>query len=176
MRGCRPSRWHGSLFDSQVGFAVRRVCSPLLDLPVHAPADDYLARRTALGADEVNRRLIRPTGISEFLVDTGYLGDTVTSPAELGQLAAATAQRIVRLETVAESVVTTCSAEGFADAYSAALRDAAAGAVGLKSIAAYRVGLDLDPPAPGCARGGGRRGAVGRRIEAGAPPRMADEC
>ncbi len=170
-----PGRWHGSLFDSQVGFAVRRVCSPLLDLPVHAPADDYLARRTELGADEVNRRLIRSTGTSEFLVDTGYLGDTVTSPAELGQLGAATAQRIVRLETVAESVVTTSSAGGFADAYRAALRDAAAGAVGLKSIAAYRVGLDLDPRRPDPHEVEAAAARWQADLDNGAPPRMADE-
>jgi predicted TIM-barrel fold metal-dependent hydrolase len=170
-----PSQWHGSLFDSQVGFAVRRVCSPLLDLPVHAPADDYLARRAELGADEVNRRLVTSTGISEFLVDTGYLGDTVTSPAELGQLGAATAQRIVRLETVAEQVVTTTSAAGFADAYRAALHEAAAGAVGLKSIAAYRVGLDLDPrrPAPTDVEVAAARWQAD--LDNGAPPRMADE-
>ena len=97
-----PGRWHGSLFDSQVGFAVRRICAPLLDLPAHAGADDYLTRRAELGADEVNRRMIGSTGISDLLVDTGYLGETVTSPDDLGRLADATAHQIVRLETVAE--------------------------------------------------------------------------
>src|SRR4051794_3812662 len=126
-----PGRWHGSLFDSQIGLAVRRVCAPLLDLPRHAPADDYLARRAELGADEVNRRLVTSTGITEFLVDTGYLGDTVTSPDELGKLGNAAAHRIVRLETVAEQVVATTTATGYADAYRAALADAAADAVGL---------------------------------------------
>jgi predicted TIM-barrel fold metal-dependent hydrolase len=170
-----PSRWHGSLFDSQVGLAVRRVCAPLLDLPVHAPADDYLARRAELGADEVNRRLVMSTGITEFLVDTGYLGDTVTSPAELGRLGAATARRIVRLETVAEQVVRTSTAPGFADAYGAALADAAADAVGLKSIAAYRVGLDLDPGRPEPREVEVAAARWRTDLDNGAPLRMADE-
>ena len=170
-----PGRWHGSLFDSQVGFAVRRICAPLLDLPPHAPADDYLARRAELGADEVNRRLVTSTGITDFLVDTGFLGDTVTSPAELGRLAGVTAHQIVRLETVAEQVVTTTTATGFADVYRTALADAAANAVGLKSIAAYRVGLDLDPRRPEPHEVAEAAGQWQSALHGGAPLRMADD-
>src|SRR5689334_15914288 len=57
-------RWHGSLFDTQAGQAVLRWCAPLLDLPAHCDPDDYLARRTDLGPDEVNRRLVSTTGIA----------------------------------------------------------------------------------------------------------------
>src|SRR5215212_204444 len=64
-----PSVLGGSLFDSQIGFAVRRWCAPVLDLPAHAPADDYLTRRAELGAEEVNRRLLAATGTQTFLVD-----------------------------------------------------------------------------------------------------------
>ena len=58
------------------------------------------------------------------------------------------ARPIVRLESVAEQVIPATTATGFADAYRSALADAAADAVGFKSIAAYRVGLDLDPRRP----------------------------
>jgi uncharacterized protein len=170
-----PGRWHGSLFDTQTGFAVRRICAPLLDLPVHASADDYLARRAELGVADVNRRLVTSTGITDFLVDTGFLGDTVTSPAELGHLAGATAHQIVRLETVAEQIVTATTAAGFADAYRSALADAAADAVGLKSIAAYRVGLDLDPQRPASREVADAAGHWQSALERGAPLRMADE-
>jgi len=51
-----------SLFDSLIGLAVRERCAPVLDLPRHAPAVDYLARRAELGAAEVNRRVLRATG------------------------------------------------------------------------------------------------------------------
>jgi uncharacterized protein len=59
--GPRPHS-QGSAFDSQVGFAIRRWCAPLLDLEPHAPADEYWARRCALGEDEVNRRLLGASG------------------------------------------------------------------------------------------------------------------
>src|SRR5690348_14085666 len=36
-------------FDSQVGFAIRRWCAPVLGLEPHAPPEDYLARRATLG-------------------------------------------------------------------------------------------------------------------------------
>lgn len=169
-----PGRFHATLLDSQLGFAVRRICAPLLDLPAHAPVDDYLARRAELGPAEVNRRLLDGTGTTDFLVDTGYLGDTVTDPGELAGLAGARGHRIVRLETVAEQVVAGTTAEAFADAYPAALQAAAAGAVGLKSIAAYRVGLDLDPARPAPAELAEAVGHWQAAIEGGAPLRMAD--
>jgi predicted TIM-barrel fold metal-dependent hydrolase len=81
----------------------------------------------------------------------------------------------VRLETVAEQLITTSTAAGFADAYRAALADAATDAVGLKSIAAYRVGLDLDPrrPEPRDVEVAASRWRTD--LDNGAPLRMADE-
>lgn len=140
-----PGRWHGSLFDTQAGLGVLRWCAPLLELPAHCPADTYLQRREELGIDEVNRRLVSAAGIGDFLVDTGYLGEELTSPAELGSLGGGRAHEIVRLEQVAESV---CGAADYPQAFGAALAERAASAVGCKSIAAYRVGLDLDPARP----------------------------
>ncbi|MGB9377333.1 MAG: amidohydrolase family protein, partial [Mycobacteriales bacterium] len=58
---------------------------------------------------------------------------------------------VVRLESVAESVAASgCEPAEFADRYADALHTAvaAAGAVGVKSVAAYRVGLDLPADAP----------------------------
>jgi uncharacterized protein len=138
-----------SLFDSLIGLAVRRWCAPVLGLPPLAPADDYLARRAELGATEVNRRFLRATGTDIFLLDEGFRADELTSVGELGTLAGARAERIVRLETVAEDIVRAgTSAAGFADAFRADLARRALGAVGCKSIAAYRVGLDLDGARP----------------------------
>jgi predicted TIM-barrel fold metal-dependent hydrolase len=143
-----------SNFDTPVGLAVRRHCAPLLDLPAHAPAAEYLARRAELGADEVARRLLRASGTGTFLVDTGFRADELTGPTELAALAGpAVAHPIVRLEAVADRLVGTGVEAGeFGDAFAATLAAelAASGAVGLKSVAAYRVGLELDPrrPAP----------------------------
>ncbi len=143
-------------FDTPLGLAVRRHCAPVLDLPPHSPAADYLDRRSELGATEVASRMLRACGTSTFLVDTGFRGDELTGPDELAALSAAAAQParahpIVRLEAVADRLAT----EGvepaeFRAAFAAALvaELAGSGAVGLKSVAAYRVGLDLDPRRP----------------------------
>jgi len=93
-----------TLFDSQIGFALRRWCAPVLDLPAHAEPDVYLARRTELGHAEVHRRLLRASGISTVCVDAGFLPEPLTSAAELGALAGGRGFDVVRLERVAEEV------------------------------------------------------------------------
>ena len=143
-----PGPLHGSLFDTQVGFGVRAVCAPLLDLPAHAPAEDYLARRAELGPAEVTRRMLAGTGITDYLVDTGLTPDRVTTPRELAAVTGARGHEIVRLEAVAEATIVRCEPAEFAEALDAAVHDRLAGAVGAKSIAAYRGGLDFDPARP----------------------------
>ncbi|HYS34408.1 MAG TPA: amidohydrolase, partial [Pseudonocardiaceae bacterium] len=126
-----------TLFDSTIGLAVRRWCAPILDLPPHTPAEDYLARRTELGATEVNRRMIATTGSTDLLVDSGFRPELLTTPDELAALTGIRTHEIVRLETLAESVI---HDDGdFAENCASAL--AKQDAIGCKSIAAYRVGL-----------------------------------
>ncbi|HEX3790007.1 MAG TPA: amidohydrolase family protein [Pseudonocardiaceae bacterium] len=163
-----------TLFDSLIGLAVRRWCAPLLDLPRHAPAEDYLARRSALGAAEVNRRLVRAAGIGEFLLDDGLLSPTATTPAELATLAGGRTRRIVRLEQVAEDVLRGgVGPADFADAVRAELARRARAAVGVKSVAAYRVGLALSGARPTEAE---VRIAAERCLAAGSPTlRIAHE-
>ena len=143
-----PGPLHRSLFDTQVGLAVRSICPPLLDLPRFASPADYLARRAELGADEVARRLLAVTGIAHYLVDTGYLPDLLTAPAELAAYTDASGHEIVRLEAVAEQIIGTVEPRDFANTVREALHARAQNAVGFKSIAAYRTGLDLDPTRP----------------------------
>ncbi|SDY13796.1 hypothetical protein SAMN05661080_02446 [Modestobacter sp. DSM 44400] len=166
-----PSALGGSLFDSQIGFAVRRWCAPVLDLPAHAPADDYLARRAELGADEVNRRLMAATGTQTFLLDTGYLPEPITTPNELAALTGGTAREIVRLEAVAQDVLASSGAAGFAAQFRAQLARRCAGAAGVKSIAAYRVGLELEGTRPTDAE---VTAAADRLLTSGGPLRVAD--
>jgi uncharacterized protein len=145
-----------TFFDTQLGFAVRRLCPPLLGLAPHCAPQEYLARRHDLGVREVGERLLRAAGIAEFLVDTGLPGD-LTAPGELAALGGGRAREIVRLETLAERVADTVTApstarpdaEHFLTALAAAIRTAADTAAGFKSIAAYRHGLHLDPAEPG---------------------------
>ena len=167
----------GSMFDSQAGFAFRRLCPPVLGLPPHAELPDYVLRRAELGTTEVSKRFLAAAGMSALCVDTGFTPEPLTSPAELGGLAGATAHEIVRLERVAEDVVAAgIGAAGFADAVRSALtaRTASAvGVVGVKSIAAYRTGLDLNPERPSDAE---VTAAAGRWLAAQTdPPRIADE-
>ena len=93
-----------TMFDSQLGFTLRRWCAPVLDLEPSAPAEDYLRRRAELGTAEVNRRLLTAAGVAQWLVDTGYQGDQLTTPEQLAQASGTPASHVVRLEAVAERV------------------------------------------------------------------------
>jgi uncharacterized protein len=139
----------GSLFDSQIGLAVRRWCPPVLDLEPHATAEEYLARRAELGPTEVNRRFLRAAEAEVLCLDTGFEPGSILSPDEMAEVSGARTHEIVRLEQVAEEVAMAGpGASGFADAFRARLRERASDAVGLKSIAAYRTGLALPPERP----------------------------
>jgi uncharacterized protein len=186
----------GLPFDSLAGLAFRRWCPPLLGLPAHASAADYAERRAAVGPDEVSRRFLGASGLDALCVDTGYAPAGLTSPAATAGLAGATAYEIVRLEQVAESLARDgAGAAEFPDAYRKALAERVAApsfgvtVAGVKSIAAYRVGLELDGRRPadgeviaaaarwlGGGDGAGGPGAVaGGDRAGGALPRLADE-
>jgi hypothetical protein len=190
----------GTAFDSLAGLSFRRWCPPLLDLPAHAPLADYAQRRAALGPAEVNRRFLGAAGLGVLMVDTGFAPGALLSPAETAGLAGGRGLEIVRLEEVAESLAAAgVRAGGFPDAFRAALESRitspASGVpvVGVKSIAAYRVGLALDGRRPsdaevvaaagrwlgaagGGAGGGGAGGGVaGGGVAGGGPGRLADE-
>ncbi len=131
-----------SLFDSSLGLAVRRWCAPLLDLPVLVSADEYLVRRRSLGAAEVNRVFLAASGISTFLVDGGLSPERLVGPSAF---TGSSELPVLRLEWLAEQVVAE-GAGGFPARVRAALDSSSA--VAAKSIAAYRVGLALDPERP----------------------------
>ncbi|MFC3455831.1 amidohydrolase family protein [Amycolatopsis speibonae] len=164
-----------TLFDSLIGLAVRARCAPMLDLPPHVPAEVYLARRAELGAAEVNARFLRATGTAEFLLDGGFLPDSLTTTEQFAHLSGARARDIVRLEQVAEAVIESTTAAGFASAFAGELAKRATTAVGFKSIAAYRVGLELAGERPTDAEVAEAAGRWLARIEAGEPVRLADE-
>ncbi|MGW7496955.1 amidohydrolase family protein [Streptomyces luteogriseus] len=144
--------WPGvSPFDSPAGVAVRRHCAPLLDLPRHAPAAEYLARRAELGRHEVQRRFLRAAGTDVFCVDTGYAPDPLTTPREIAEAAGGTSYEVVRLEGVAEAVQSAgVEPDAYADTFRTAALEAVRrpGVVAVKSVAAYRTGFDLDPARP----------------------------
>jgi predicted TIM-barrel fold metal-dependent hydrolase len=162
----------GSLFDTQVGFAVRRFCAPVLDLAAHATPEDYLARRAELGHAEVTARFLGAARLGGLCVDTGFTPEALLPPAALGVAAHAPAYEIVRLEQVAEEVAATGVGAGdFANAVRERLAVRTRDAVGVKSIAAYRVGLGLAPDRPDDRT---VREAAARFL-ATSPRRLADE-
>jgi predicted TIM-barrel fold metal-dependent hydrolase len=165
-----------SLFDSLIGLAVRRWCAPVLDLPAHAPADSYLARRLELGAAEVNRRFLRATGISRFLIDTGLPGTQLTTGAEFASFADAPVGEVVRLEWIAEQVATSgVTAAAFADTVAEELATRARYAVGWKTIVAYRFGLALSPERPTPAQVRDAAGEWLTAINEGTPARLTND-
>jgi predicted TIM-barrel fold metal-dependent hydrolase len=115
------------------------------------------------------------------------------SPTETASFAGAAAFEVVRLEQVAESLARSgVRAADFPDAYRRALSERVTSpsfgitVVGFKSIAAYRVGLELDGRRPGDGEvvaavsrwlgGAGKAsGAGGASAAGGTPPRLADE-
>ncbi|MCX5383598.1 amidohydrolase family protein [Streptomyces sp. NBC_00083] len=154
-----------TFFDTQLGFAVRRWCPPLLGLDPHCPPERYLARRGELGAEEANRLLLGATGIGSYLVDTGLPGD-LTGPEELARLGGAAAREIVRLEHLAErTAMGVRDPDKFLTALGDAIGAAAGTAAGFKSVVGYRHGLDFDPAPPGAAE---LRAATAGWLEAGA--------
>ena len=162
-----------SVFDSHLGFAVRRWCAPVLDLDPLAPAADYLRRRLELGNAEASRRLLSAAGVATWLVDTGYQSDAVTTVSELAQLSGTPGLEVARLESIAERLAGSSGGAGrFADEFTAAVQQAAATVVGFKSVAAYRGGLDFDPGRPRPAEVQAAAGQWLQQLESGGPARL----
>ncbi len=159
-------------FDSQLGFAIRRWCAPLLDLSKHAPADDYWARRVELGEPEVNRRFLTAAGVSDWVVDTGFATTDLLDPAGMTTATGAPSHEIVRLEVIAEALI----AEG-PDDYVTRFRERldaakASGAVGTKSVIAYRTGFDVDYARPSDADVAAAASAWHDSLSEGTRPRL----
>jgi uncharacterized protein len=102
-------------------------------------------RRLATDPGEYAASLLRATNTELLLVDEGFPpADVATSPQELGELAGCEARPVMRIEQVAESLGVQAL-----DALQGAVAGARArGYVALKTIAAYRGGLDLDALSP----------------------------
>jgi uncharacterized protein len=121
--------------------AYVRACRELATLP-EAPDEDGQARA---------RRLLGACNLEAMLVDDGYRFPGALSLEEHAALVGCPVRRIIRLETVAEAAAADWPRfASYRDAFRATIEDGvAAGAVALKTIAAYRCGLDLPPPDAG---------------------------
>lgn len=135
--------------DTQVGLAVRRWCAPVLGLDAHADPAAYLARRATLGAREASRRLLRARGAGTLLVDTGLSWPSLCSLDELAAASGAQVREITRIEQVVEQLAAGgTGADKLGPSIAEALGECAARSVAFKTVAGYRVGLDLPDTAP----------------------------
>ncbi|WKG03852.1 amidohydrolase family protein [Mycolicibacterium sp. HK-90] len=132
-------------FDSPLGLSIRRWCAPLLGLPAHADAGEYWDRRSRLSPAELTALLLPRARVHRWIVDTGFHGDRLTTPARLTELSGRPSSEILRLERLTEHLLASgTGADEFPDAFRAALHEAADGVVGTKTIAAYRTSFDID--------------------------------
>jgi predicted TIM-barrel fold metal-dependent hydrolase len=132
-------------FDSQLGFAIRRWCAPLLGLAPHAEADDYWAARSALQPEELNQLLLSRAGVEHWIVDAGLIPSEISTPESMAEHSGSDISEVLRLEHLAETVAQeTVSPVTFASDFQEALAKAAPAVVGFKTIAAYRCGFDID--------------------------------
>lgn len=109
--------------------------------------------RLASDPDEYASRLMRATGTELLFVDDGFPPPGVgTTYERLGELAGCVARPVMRIERVAEEAADGDPVAATRDAVPA-VREAVAAArgggyVALKTVAAYRGGLDLDALGP----------------------------
>jgi uncharacterized protein len=136
-----------SAFDTQLGFAVRAHCAPLLGLPSHADADAYWSRRSDYAEAELARLFLSSAKVSDWLVDTGFVSGVADLDA-MGDLGAGHVHEVVRLESIAEGAAH--ASDDYATAFERILAERATTAVATKSILAYRGGFegDLSEPSP----------------------------
>jgi predicted TIM-barrel fold metal-dependent hydrolase len=133
-------RWHSSL-----GLAVRRWCAPVLDLPAHAAPEDYLERRAELGWREATGRLLGASGVEHWLVDTGYAPSPGLGPGEVSGVG----HEVLRVEQVAETLARTANSPAeLLDGFRAELWERSGAVVALKTVVAYRSGLDVPGECP----------------------------
>ncbi|UMB71968.1 amidohydrolase family protein [Mycobacterium paraterrae] len=132
-------------FDTQLGFAIRAHCAPLLGLSKHAEPRDYWHRRNQFSEAELAQIFLPAAGVSDWLVDTGY-AEGVADIGHVADWSLGRAHEVVRLEQVAEQAAV--SPGDYASEFERILSERAAGAAGTKSILAYRGGFDGDLTEP----------------------------
>jgi predicted TIM-barrel fold metal-dependent hydrolase len=140
-----PLASYDSAFDTQLGFAIRAHCAPLLGLPTHADPDAYWNRRREHAEADLARLFLAEARVSDWLIDTGFASGVADLDA-LARLSVGRAHEIVRLESVAEAAIT--ASDDYATAFGRLLNERAKTAIATKSILAYRDGFDGDLSEP----------------------------
>ena len=123
-----------------------RDLASLLDCPEAAEA--VIARRSDLPLKDYLSLIVRQANIQGLVMDFGYLPEQSYRPEEVKSLLEGTSCQtwyVLRLETLIERLIgENQSFAGFLGAYASELRDLREkGVAALKSIIAYRAGLDI---------------------------------
>jgi len=124
-------RWLAALLD----------CEPTVEA--------YLAARAKLDYTAWSQRLFKDANISDVIFDYGYGGPEVYTHAEMQAMLPCRIDRMLRLEVLAQDLIVQHKTfdqmlAAYVDTVSRARAD---GYVALKSIIAYRTGLDIAPVA-----------------------------
>ncbi len=137
--------------------------------------DGVLRHRDGIDLADHANRLLKSSRTGVMILDHGFAGGEAMSPAEHSAVIEIPQHQVVRLETAAEGLVAAHETVGdWVEAVLSMLRDAVGrGAVGVKTIAAYRAGLRLGEP-------DARRAAAGyetlrARVAGGKPIRLERE-
>jgi predicted TIM-barrel fold metal-dependent hydrolase len=125
--------------------ALRRLA---LELECEATEEGVLRARQAFDPVELANRLLKKSRTGLMILDHGFAGGSAMSPAEHAAAIQIPQRGVIRLETAAEGLAAT--SENVAE-WLVAVREAIkqaldGGAVGVKTIAAYRAGLQLREP------------------------------
>ncbi len=109
-------------------------------------ADAVHAARRARGLESLTREIVERGNFKTWLIDTGFGTDTTFSLDELRGLAPCRIEEVVRLEPLIERLILEAADfDGFLDAYRASIGHLRSrGVVGLKSVIAYRSGLQIE--------------------------------
>jgi uncharacterized protein len=109
-------------------------------------AEAVLAARSALSITELANGMWCDQNSATLLIDYGFRGAENYTPEEMGVNFNQKIEMLLRLETFAQDLIMQYATFGqMFDAYVAGVEGArAAGHIGLKSISAYRVGLDIE--------------------------------
>ncbi len=125
----------------------RRLIRPLADFLGCEPEEQAVfAARTERDGLELTRELLLAANVEALLLDTGFPPPERVLPVpELGELGGCRAEPMLRLEILMEDLLAEHDSLGeVQEALAAALDDLRShGYVALKSIAAYRTGLDI---------------------------------
>jgi hypothetical protein len=108
--------------------------------------DAVHAARRERGVEWLTREIVRRANFRTWLIDTGYGADMTYSLDELRAMTGCRVEEILRLEPLIERLILASTGfDGFLGAYEAAIGDLRArGIVGMKSVIAYRSGLQVE--------------------------------